>query len=145
MTKHKCALIFLSVMNLINLAAGIITQITLIKNSDVVSIIPITVEMTVDQILLLNFLAVSLIITVISVVTTYLVADASYSFWEILTSCAGIFLVIPVIILLVSVFNAVNAAETVDKVSIIVSSLVYLLFNAVNFGCLITVKEDEEL
>lgn len=145
MTKHKCALIFLSVMNLINLAAGVITQITLINNSDVVSIIPITVEMTVDQILLLNFLAVSLIITVISVVTTYLVADASYSFWEILTNCAGVFLVIPVIILLVSVFNAVNAAETVDKVSIIVSSLIYLLFNAVNFGCLITVKEDEEL
>ncbi len=145
MTKHKCALVFLSVMNLINLAAGVITQITLIKNSDVVSIIPITVEMTVDQILLLNFLAVSLIITVISVVTTYLVADASYSFWEILTNCAGIFLVIPVIILLVSVFNAVNAAETVDKVSIIVSSIVYLLFNAVNFGCRITVKEDEGL
>ena len=98
MTKHKCTLIFLAVMNLINLVGGIITQVTMITNGDVVSIIPISFEMTVDQILLLNFMAVAIIISIISVVTTYLVVDAPYFFCEIISNCSGVFFVVSVLL-----------------------------------------------
>lgn len=145
MTKHKCTLIFLAVMNLINLVGGIITQVTMITNGDVVSIIPISFEMTVDQILLLNFMAVAIIISIISVVTTYLVIDAPYSFGEIISNCAGIFLVIPVLIIFAAVYNMINAPAVIDKISIIASAVVFLLLNVVNFGCVLTVKEDDEL
>lgn len=144
MTKHKTAIIFLSVINLMNLASGVITQLKMIMGSDVSSIIPITVPMTVNQVLLVNFMAVSILMTLISIVTTYLVTDVPYSPKEILSNCAGIFLVIPLLVLGASVFNAVNSAETVDKISIIITAVMFVLMNVINFGCILTVKEDEE-
>lgn len=143
MTKHKTAIIFLSVINLMNLASGVITQMKMIMGSDVSSIIPITVPMTVNQVLLVNFMAVSILMTLISIVTTYLVTDVPYSPKEILSNCAGIFLVIPLLVLGASVFNAVNSAETVDKISIIITAVMFVLMNVINFGCILTVKEDE--
>ena len=70
MSKHKISIIFLALINLVSYAAGVITQIKLITNGDVTSIIPITVDMTVDQILMLNFMAVSIVLALISIVTT---------------------------------------------------------------------------
>lgn len=144
MTKHKTAIIFLSVINLMNLASGVITQMKMIMGSDVSSIIPITVPMTVNQVLLVNFMAVSILMTLISIVTTYLVTDVPYSPREILSNCAGIFMIIPLLVLGASVFNAVNAAETVDKISIIVTALLFVLMNVINFGCVLTINEDKE-
>lgn len=144
MTKHKTAIIFLSVINLMNLASGVITQLKMIMGSDVSSIIPITVPMTVNQVLLVNFMSVSILMTLISIVTTYLVTDVPYSPKEILSNCAGIFLVIPLLVLGASVFNAVNSAETFDKISIIITAVMFVLMNVINFGCILTVKEDEE-
>lgn len=144
MTKHKTAIIFLSVINLMNLASGVITQMKMIMGSDVSSIIPITVPMTVNQVLLVNFMAVSILMTLISIVTTYLVTDVPYSPKEILSNCAGIFMIIPLLVLGASVFNAVNAAETVDKISIIVTALLFVLMNVINFGCVLTINEDKE-
>lgn len=144
MTKHKTAIIFLSVINLMNLASGVITQMKMIMGSDVSSIIPITVPMTVNQVLLVNFMAVSILMTLISIVTTYLVTDVPYSPKEILSNCAGIFMIIPLLVLGASVFNAVNAAETVDKISIIVTALLFVLMNIINFGCVLTINEDKE-
>ena len=144
MTKHKTAIIFLSVINLMNLASGVITQLKMIMGSDVSSIIPITVPMTVNQVLLVNFMSVSVLMTLISIVTTYLVTDVPYSPKEILSNCAGIFLVIPLLVLGASVFNAVNSVETVDKISIIITAVLFVLMNVINFGCILTVKEDEE-
>ncbi len=144
MTKHKTAIIFLSVINLMNLASGVITQMKMIMGSDVSSIIPITVPMTVNQVLLVNFMAVSILMTLISIVTTYLVTDVPYSPKEILSNCAGIFMIIPLLVLGASVFNAVNAAETVDKISIIVTALLFVLMNVINFGCILTINEDKE-
>ena len=144
MTKHKTAIIFLRVINLMNLASGVITQLKMIMGSDVSSIIPITVPMTVNQVLLVNFMSVSVLMTLISIVTTYLVTDVPYSPKEILSNCAGIFLVIPLLVLGASVFNAVNSVETVDKISIIITAVLFVLMNVINFGCILTVKEDEE-
>lgn len=80
MSKHKISIIFLALINIVSYAAGVITQVKLITNGDVTSIIPITVDMTVDQILMLNFMAVSIVLALISIVTTYLVVDVKCTF-----------------------------------------------------------------
>lgn len=142
--QKKAAMIFLSVINIMTLAAGIITELKIALGSDVTSIIPISTEMTVNQILLLNFAVVVFIMLLISIVTTYLVTDVPYSPKEIISNCAGIFLVIPILVLFAAVFNAVNAVFTADKVWIILSAVFYLLANVINFGCILTVKEDAQ-
>ena len=142
--NKKLVVAFLTAINIMNLAAGIITQIKIITGSDVTSIIPISTEMTVNQILLLNFMCVSGIIFLISIVTTYLTTDIPYSPVEILSSCPGTFLIIPIIILFLGIFNAVNAPIMSDKIWIALCSIIYVFFNVVNFGCIITVKEDAE-
>lgn len=140
--NKKLSIAFLTAVNIINLAAGIITQVKIIKGDDVTSIIPITKEMTVNQILLLNFVCVIAIITLISTVTTYLTTDVPYSPAEILSNCPGTFLIIPVLIVLLGIFNAVNAEIISDKILIALCSILYLVCCAVNFGCIITVKDD---
>ena len=145
MSKHKISIIFLALINLVSYAAGVITQIKLITNGDVTSIIPITVDMTVDQILMLHFMAVSIVLALISIVTTYLVVDVKCTFGEILSNCAVVFMIVPVLVLFVAVFNAVNAPVMIDKISIAAAAVVYVLLSAVNVGCVLTVREDEKL
>lgn len=145
MSKHKLSIIFLAVINIVSYAAGIITQLKLITNGDVTSIIPITVDMTVDQILMLNFMAVSIVLALISVVTTYLVVDVKCTFGEIISNCAAVFMIVPILVLFAAVFNAVNAPVMLDKISIAAAALVYVLLSAVNVGCVLTVREDEKL
>lgn len=145
MSKHKISIIFLALINIVSYAAGVITQVKLITNGDVTSIIPITVDMTVDQILMLNFMAVSIVLALISIVTTYLVVDVKCTFGEILSNCAVVFMIVPVLVLFVAVFNAVNAPVLIDKISIAAAAAVYVLLSAVNVGCVLTVREDEKL
>lgn len=145
MSKHKLSIIFLAVINIVSYAAGIITQLKLITNGDVTSIIPITVDMTVDQILMLNFMAVSIVLALISIVTTYLVVDVKCTFGEIISNCAAVFMIVPILVLFAAVFNAVNAPVMLDKISIAAAALVYVLLSAVNVGCVLTVREDEKL
>lgn len=144
MSKHKIGVIFLAIINIMSLAAGIITQVQMVMGSDVTSIIPITMDMTVVQILLLNFMAVSIVMTLICIVTTYLITDAPYSPKEIISNCPLLFLIIPILLLFVAVFNMINAPAAIDKVSIIISAVVYLLLSAINVGCTLTIKEDTE-
>lgn len=145
MSKHKISIIFLALINIVSYAAGIITQVKLLTNGDVTSIIPITVDLTVDQILMLNFMAVSIVLALISMVTTYLVVDVKCTFGEIMSNCAVIFMIVPILVLFVAVFNAVNAPVMIDKISIAAAAVVYVLLSAVNVGCVLTVREDERL
>ncbi len=145
MSKHKISIIFLAVINLMNIAAGIITQVKMITGSDVVSVIPISIDMTVNQILIVNFMAASLIMMLVNVVTTYLVTDVTYSPKEILSNCAFVFMIVPILILCTAIYNTVKAPIMLDKILIIISAVVYVLFNAISFGCVLTIKEDEEL
>lgn len=145
MSKHKISIIFLALINIVSYAAGIITQVKLLTNGDVTSIIPITVDLTVDQILMLNFMAVSIVLALISIVTTYLVVDVRCTFGEIMSNCAVIFMIVPILVLFVAVFNAVNAPVMIDKISIAAAAAVYVLLSAVNVGCVLTVREDEKL
>lgn len=143
-SAKRAAMIFLGAINIMTLAAGVITELTMALGKDVTSIIPITAELTVNQILLLNFSVVIAIMMLISIVTTYLATDVSYSPKEIISNCAGIFMVIPILVFLAAVFNAINASITADKLWIVLSGIFYLIVNMVNFGCILTIKEDAE-
>lgn len=143
-SAKRAAMIFLGAINIMTLVAGVITELTMALGKDVTSIIPITTELTVNQILLLNFSVVIAIMMLISIVTTYLVTDVSYSPKEIISNCAGIFMVIPILVFLAAVFNAINASITADKLWIVLSGILYLIVNMVNFGCILTIKEDAE-
>lgn len=141
-TQKKLAVIFLAVLNVMNIAAGVITQIKIFRGSDVVSVLPIFKPMTANQTLMLNFVCVVAVIVLISVVVTYLVTDISYTPKEIFLNCPGILVVLPVIIFAFGVFNAVNTVETADKLWIVLSLISFVLANIVNFGCIITIKDD---
>lgn len=138
----RTAMIFLGAINLMNLIAGFITELKIALGSDVMSIIPITAELTVNQILLLNFVVVVAIILLISIVTAYLATDVPYSPAEIIKNCPGIFMILPIIVFGIAVFNTVNAQISADKLWIILSAVFYVLASAVNFGCAMTIKED---
>ena len=141
-TQKKLAVIFLAVLNVMNIASGVITQIKIFRGSDVVSVLPIFKPMTANQTLMLNFVCVVAVIVLISVVVTYLVTDISYTPKEIFLNCPGILAVLPVIIFAFGVFNAVNTVETADKLWIVLSLIFFVLANIVNFGCIITIKDD---
>lgn len=141
-TQKKLAVIFLAVLNVMNIAAGVITQIEIFRGSDVVSVLPIFKPMTANQTLMLNFVCVVAVIVLISVVVTYLVTDISYTPKEIFLNCPGILAVLSVIIFAFGVFNAVNTVETADKLWIVLSLIFFVLANIVNFGCIITIKDD---
>lgn len=141
-TQKKLAVIFLAILNVMNIAAGVITQIKIFRGSDVVSVLPIFKPMTANQTLMLNFVCVVAVIVLISVVVTYLVTDISYTPKEIFLNCPGILVVLPVIIFAFGVFNAVNTVETADKLWIVLSLIFFVLANVVNFGCIITIKDD---
>lgn len=138
----RTAMIFLGAINLMNLIAGFITELKIALGSDVMSIIPITAELTVNQILLLNFVVVVAIILLISIVTAYLATDVPYSPAEIIKNCPGIFMILPIIVFGIAVFNTVNAQISADKLWIILSAVFYVLASTVNFGCAMTIKED---
>lgn len=138
----KTAIMFLASINLMTVTAGIITELKIFFGNDVTSIIPITADLSVNQILLFNFLAVITVMMLISIVTTYLVTDIAYSPVEIITNCAGVMLVIPFAVVAFSVFNAIKTPEFSDKIFIIISAVVYFLINIINFGCLFTIKYD---
>lgn len=141
-TQKKLAVIFLAVLNVMNIASGVITQIKIFRGSDVVSVLPIFKPMAANQTLMLNFVCVVAVIVLISVVVTYLVTDISYTPKEIFLNCPGILAVLPVIIFAFGVFNAVNTVETADKLWIVLSLIFFVLANVVNFGCIITIKDD---
>ena len=143
-TSKKAALIFIGIINIMNIAAGVIVQVKLLLNHDVSSILPIKTEMTVTQILLLNSMVVAAVMFLICVVLTYLVTDIAYSPIEIIKNCPQITLVLPIIIALVSLFNAVNAGAAADKICIIASSVIYVIFSIFNFGAMVTIKEDAD-
>lgn len=142
--SKRFSMIFLTVINIMNLAAGVITQFKILLNKDVTSIIPIRIELTVNQILLLNFMSVAVIILLISIISSYLLTDIPYSLSEIISNCPMVFMIIPIILLFVGIFNTINAELTADKITILVCTILYTLFNVVNFGCFATVKYDAE-
>lgn len=140
----KCSLMFLTGVNIMSIAAGIIVQLKILLGKDVTSIIPISINASVIGVLVINFLVVISVITLINIVTTYLVTDIAYSPLEIMQNFAGVFLIIPLVISLIGVYNAVVTPVFTDKIWIAAASLVFLLFSAVNVCCMLTIKQDAQ-
>lgn len=142
--SKKGAIILLWILNIINILAGAVSQFKILLKKDIDSIIPINAPLSVNQILMVNFLVLIIICVLISVILTYLVTDIAYSPIEILQNFSPLFLIPSAIISLVGIFNAIRAEIFSDKIWLIVGVIVYLTVSIIEISCLITVKEDAE-
>lgn len=141
-TAKKAALAFMAAMNVINIISGIITQLDIALGKNVKSILPVSASLTSAQVLLVNFLAVTVIILLISIVTTYLATDIAYSPIEIIQNSSLIFLLIPAALLIFGIVNGVRAELSADRLWIIFSSIFHFAASAVNLACTFTVYQD---
>lgn len=145
--KHKVSSLALIVLNIISFAGGVITQVKIATNSDFYSVIPIPVglQLTSWQILELNLMVVIILVTLICLAVSKVVCDAPYSIGEIISNCAGIFLVVPVLTLFVAIFNAINTPLLIDKITIIICAIVHILLSVISVGSALTIKDDKDL
>lgn len=139
----KLVTVFLTVINIINIFSGIITLVKLFKPDSVVtSILPITAQLSARQILMINFMSVSVIILLINAVTLYLAADCKYTPAEIIKNCPGTFLIIPAVIALGGIIAVTGAQTAADGVLTAVCSVAYFACCAVGAGCIETLIDD---
>ncbi len=142
-TGKKASIIFLWVLNVINLLAGIITQFKILLGKDINSIIPIKAQLSVNQILMVNFMAVVVIMCLISMILTYLVCDVPYSPLEVLQNFSPLFSVPSGIVFILGLVNGFRA-EAGDKLCIILCSLAFFVVSVIEISCVLTVQEDAE-
>lgn len=142
--SKKGAIILLWILNIINILAGAVSQFKILFKKDIDSIITINAPLSVNQILMVNFLVLIIICVLISVILTYLVTDIAYSPIEILQNFSPLFLIPSAVVSLVGIFNAVRAEIFSDKIWLIAGVIVYLTVSIIEISCLITVKEDAE-
>ena len=139
--SKKGAIILLWILNIINILAGAVSQFKILFKKDIDSI---NAPLSVNQILMVNFLVLIIICVLISVILTYLVTDIAYSPIEILQNFSPLFLIPSAVVSLVGIFNAVRAEIFSDKIWLIAGVIVYLTVSIIEISCLITVKEDAE-
>ena len=136
-TSKKGAIIFLWILNILNVLAGFISQFKILLGKDITSIIPINAPLSVNQIVLVNFMALAVTTVLIAVILTYLVTDIPYSPLEILENFSPLFL-IP------SGVAAIKADIAADKIWLIACMIIYILISIIEISCLLTVKQDAE-
>ncbi len=142
-TTKKISIIFLWFLNIVNFLAGAITQFKILLGKDVTSIIPIKAALSVNQVLMVNFMAVVIIMCLISMILTYLSADVPYSPLEVLSNFSPIFSIPSAVVFILGLVNGFRADIFADKICIILCSLAFLLISIIEISCLITLKEDE--
>ena len=142
-TTKKVSIIFLWFLNIVNFLAGAITQFKILLGKDVTSIIPIKAALSVNQVLMVNFMAVVIIMCLISMILTYLSVDVPYSPLEVLSNFSPIFAVPSAVVFVLGLVNGFRADITADKICIILCSFAFLLISIIEISCLITLKEDE--
>ncbi len=143
-SDKKLPLIFLLIISVINIAAGIASQIEIIKDDGFTSVIPTPSRLTDNQVILLNFTCLAVIIFLINIVTLYLTCDVPYSPGEIIANCPTAFMLLPAVVLVMGIYNTICADLASDRVWIMLYSIIYFLLCGVNFACIITIKEDFE-
>lgn len=143
-TGKKGAIIFLWILNILNLLAGFVSQFKILLGKDITSIIPISAPLSVNQIMMVNFMALVIIIVLITVILTYLVTDIPYSPLEILENFSPLFLIPSVIVAILGIVNAIRADIAADKIWLIVCMIIYILISIIEISCLLTVKQDAE-
>lgn len=143
-TGKKGAIIFLWILNILNLLAGFVSQFKILLGKDITSIIPISALLSVNQIMMVNFMTLVLIMVLITVILTYLVTDIPYSPLEILENFSPLFLIPSVIVAILGIVNAIRADIAADKIWLIVCMIIYILISIIEISCLLTVKQDAE-
>ena len=143
-TGKKGAIIFLWILNILNLLAGFVSQFKILLVKDITSIIPISAPLSVNQIMMVNFMTLVLIMVLITVILTYLVTDIPYSPIEILENFSPLFLIPSVIVAILGIVNAIRADIAADKIWLIVCMIIYILISIIEISCLLTVKQDAE-
>ncbi|MCI5735739.1 MAG: hypothetical protein MR281_06350 [Eubacterium sp.] len=143
-TGKKGAIIFLWILNILNLLAGFVSQFKILLGKDITSIIPISAPLSVNQIMMVNFMTLVLIMVLITVILTYLVTDIPYSPLEILENFSPLFLIPSVIVMILGIVNAIRADIAADKIWLIVCMIIYILISIIEISCLLTVKQDAE-
>ena len=143
-TGKKGAIIFLWILNILNLLAGFVSQFKILLGKDITSIIPISAPLSVNQIMMVNFMTLVLIMVLITVILTYLVTDIPYSPIEILENFSPLFLIPSVIVMILGIVNAIRADIAADKIWLIVCMIIYILISIIEISCLLTVKQDAE-
>ncbi len=143
-TGKKGAIIFLWILNILNLLAGFVSQFKILLGKDITSIIPISAPLSVNQIMMVNFMTLVLIMVLITVILTYLVTDIPYSPLEILENFSPLFLIPSVIVAILGIVNAIRADIAADKIWLIVCMIIYILISIIEISCLLTVKQDAE-
>ena len=138
-TSKKGAIIFLWILNILNVLAGFISQFKILLGKDITSIIPINAPLSVNQIVLVNFMAV-----LIAVILTYLVTDIPYSPLEILENFSPLFLIPSGVAAILGIVNAIKADIAADKIWLIACMIIYILISIIEISCLLTVKQDAE-
>lgn len=142
-TTKKASIAFLWFLNIVNFLAGAITQFKILLGKDITSIIPIKAALSVNQILMVNFMAVVIIMCLISMILTYLSTDVVYSPIEVLSNFSPIFSIPSAVVAVLGLVNGFRADIAADKICIIICTIVFFLISVVEFSCLITLKEDE--
>lgn len=143
-TGKKGAIIFLWILNILNLLAGFVSQFKILLGKDITSIIPISALLSVNQIMMVNFMTLVLIMVLITVILTYLVTDIPYSPLEILENFSPLFLIPSVVVMILGIVNAIRADIAADKIWLIVCMIIYILISIIEISCLLTVKQDAE-
>ena len=143
-TGKKGAIIFLWILNILNLLAGFVSQFKILLGKDITSIIPISAPLSVNQIMMVNVMTLVLIMVLITVILTYLVTDIPYSPLEILENFSPLFLIPSVIVMILGIVNAIRADIAADKIWLIVCMIIYILISIIEISCLLTVKQDAE-
>lgn len=139
----RCAIIFLSTLSLISLVAGIIVDYKIITFDAVKQILPHNLELSSVQTMLVDFMAVSLIITLICVVVTYLVTDLPYSPLDIIENFALVFTLPGIGVLCAGIYGALHTPLKADRPWIIVCEIIFVLLSVINCCCIVTIKNDE--
>ena len=132
------------ILNILNVLAGFISQFKILLGKDITSIIPISAPLSVNQIVLVNFMALAVTTVLITVILTYLVTDIPYSPLEILENFSPLFLIPSGVATILGIVNAIRADIAADKIWLIVCMVIYILISIIEISCLLTVKQDAE-
>ncbi|MBR2134211.1 MAG: hypothetical protein IJ851_05815 [Eubacterium sp.] len=139
----KISVAFLTALSIINFAAGVIVDYRIIAFDPAKKILPHNFELSSVQNMLVDFLVFALVITLISVVTTYLSTDVSYTPLEIMENFALIFALPSVCVLGAGIYGMLHTPLIADRPWIIICEVVYVLLSVINFCCIMTIKNDE--
>lgn len=142
--SKRASIAFLWVINVLHFVAGLLTNINFITGKYTRPVIRINLDLSYIQMVLLDFVIVCFVMMLICVISSMLTTDIPYSPIEVLSNCPVPFLVAPLSVVVLGVINTVKAEMMVDKISLIISMVLFAIFSIINLSCVATVTYDAE-